>query len=85
MERTIRNTIARHVLANEVSSLSSRGRPRLLSTSQALEACEGEASIRKCQAERMAVVYYWQFEDVDNGDGCGKAWGIVNLNSCQWI
>jgi len=39
MERTIRNTLARHVLADEVTRLSSRGRPRLLSTSQALEAC----------------------------------------------
>ncbi len=23
-------------------------------------------------------LYYWQFQDVDNGDKCGKTWGIFN-------
>lgn len=40
MDRNIRNKIARHVLADEASRKSpSRGRPRLLTTSQALEVC----------------------------------------------
>ena len=30
-------------------------------------------------------IYYWQFQDLDNGDGCGKTWGIINPQTCQFI
>ena len=30
-------------------------------------------------------LYYWQFHDVNNGDGCGAAWGIVDKKTCWWI
>jgi hypothetical protein len=29
-------------------------------------------------------LYYWQFFDTDNGDGCGKTWGIVDKDSCTF-
>lgn len=30
-------------------------------------------------------LYFWQFEDVDNGDGCGKTWGGVDSATCCWL
>lgn len=30
-------------------------------------------------------LYFWQFEDVDNGDGCGKTWGGVDPATCCWL
>jgi hypothetical protein len=30
-------------------------------------------------------LYYWQMSDVDNGDGCGHTWGVVDRANCCFI
>lgn len=43
------------------------------------------ALVQQYPAPPKFVLYYWQFLDVDNGDGCGEAWGVVDRDSCEWI
>lgn len=41
--------------------------------------------VKSYPAPTNFIVYYWQFQDVDNGDTCGKTWGIIDSQSCSLI
>lgn len=41
--------------------------------------------VRAYPAPTNFLVFYWQFQNVDNGDSCGSAWGIINPETCALI